>query len=824
MTDLPIDKVIPEILSTLQRETTCVLQAEPGAGKTTRVPLALLTSEYLQDQRIIMLEPRRIAARGAAEFMAQQLNETCGETVGYRMRQDSKIGPKTRIEVVTEGVFLRMLHEDPSLEGVGLVIFDEFHERNMDSDVALALVLQSRELFRDQHVLRLLVMSATLDTEPLAQFLNCPVISSEGRSFPVEVVFHDVVIPRKSLLDAIFTKIKYALEQHAGSVLVFLPGQSEITQLQQRLQERFAGDDSLIIAPLYGQLPMENQRHAIKPAPVSQRKVVLATNIAESSITIEGVDIVIDSGWSKVSRYDANNGMSRLHYQRISKASAVQRSGRAGRVAAGVCYRMWTAQQQHQLHPYDVPELLQADLTTVAIRLLAWGCQTLDELEWLDKPKASAFSNALQVLQSLDAIDHQQLTPHGELIAEIPTHPRLAHMLLRGAQWGVAFQAAQLVALLEERDPLRQAGVDIDKRVQWLSHGGYQAKRMNSRVQQLLKLVKNQSKKSELSSAVLLAQAFPDRIAQLRSLSTGEYKLANGRGVALDHQDDLFGQKYLLVADVGGAAGRSTDTIFLAAALDEEEFKQHLAGRIVTQEVAQWNDRLGRFEAERRQCWGELVISKTPMRDVGAELVVNALLAHIENKGLDILPWNEQTIHWLARAKFVERYALDPEWPQWDDQSLMESLSDWLGPFIGHVKNLDALKKIDLKNILQARLNWNQQQMLEDFAPCQLKVPTGRHVSIDYCGEQPVLAVRMQEMFGCPISPTVANGKVKVLLHLLSPAQRPLAVTSDLASFWQNAYQDVKKDMKGRYPKHYWPDDPQLAAPTQVTKAKMQKT
>lgn len=823
MSHLPIDDVLPQLMAVLAEVPRCVLQAEPGAGKTTRVPMSLLAQDDLAGQKIIMLEPRRIAARGAAEFMARQLGEQCGETVGYRMRQDSAVSSRTRLEVVTEGVFLRMLQEDPSLEGVGLVIFDEFHERNLDSDVALALSMQSAELFREDIPLKLLVMSATLDVEPLQRLLDCPVVVSEGRSFPVETHFSEGVIERRGLVDAVVSTIQRALSDNPGSLLVFLPGQAEIAQCQARLHARYEGNSDIHVVPLYGQLSMQEQRKAVHPAPAGQRKIVLATNIAESSITIDGVNVVVDSGWARVAMYDPRTGMSRLHAQRISQASATQRAGRAGRTAPGVCYRLWTAQQHQQLAHFNTPEILQADLTSVALQLLAWGCSDCDDLLWLDAPPTSTCRSAVDLLERLQAIHNNRLTPHGEKLATIPTHPRLGHMLLRGHSMGTARQAAQLAALLEDRDPLRHAGADIDKRMAWLNEGKGQAKRLQVRAKQFLSSLGASDVDLGLSHAVLLAQAYPDRVAQQRRSGTGDYKLASGRGAWLDPQDDLFGQPYLVVADIGGTAGRSDDSIFLAAALAPDALFAELSDGLKTHDKAHWNAANGRFEAQRETRWGELVIESKPLPDVDPLLVRQALIDHVRQKGLRLLPWSDAALAWQQRCLFTARVANEGQWPDMSDSALLSAIDDWLGPYLTGVKSLAALQKVDVLGALKARLDWQQQQQLEQLAPSHLTVPTGRQVMIDYSGEQPVLAVRMQEMFGCPNSPTVAGGRVKVLLHLLSPAQRPLAVTADLSSFWQNAYNDVKKDMKGRYPKHYWPDDPLQAEATQFTKAKMDR-
>ena len=824
MSSLPVDQVLPDLLAVLAEHHHCILQAEPGAGKTTRVPLALLEQNYLSGQKIIMLEPRRIAARGAAEFMAEQLGERCGETIGFRIRDASCVSSRTRLEVVTEGVFLKILQDDPSLEGVGLVVFDEFHERNLDSDVALALCLQANELFREDSPCRLLVMSATLNIDPLVRFLNCPVIKSEGRSYPVELVYAKEQVERKNLIERLDLLIRQLVNEEHGSILVFLPGQAEIKALESLLLSRFGGDQNLIIASLYGQLGMTEQRQAVKSAPAGKRKIVLATNIAESSITIEGVTLVIDSGWVRVAKFDPRNGMSRLHNQRVSQASATQRAGRAGRTAPGRCFRLWTEQQHVQLPRHDEAEIHQADLAATVLQLLAWGCQSPDELAWLDAPPRATFEQARDLLIELKAIEHGVLTAHGSAMSNLPLHPRLGHMLLRGAQWGAARKAAMLAVLLEEKDPLQGVGADLEKRLRWLEAGTRASEKFMLRVEKLLRCIKQEAGYDSVSSGELLALAYPDRVAQRRAKGRGDYKLASGRGATLATQDDLFDQPYLVVADVGGRAGNASDTIFSALTLPETAFENSLVDGVVYRETARLDRTTGRFEAKRERCWGELVLSSEPLQNIDSEIVVQALLDYVAIQGVGVFAWSDQVRQWQARATFCSRLAEGAGWPDFSDSGLQASLAEWLPPFLQGCKSVADLKKIDLLSVLQSRLVWSQQQWMEKMAPASITVPTGRSARIDYSADQPVLAIRLQEMFGCPASPSIAEGRVRVVLHLLSPAQRPLAVTSDLESFWQNAYHDVKKDMKGRYPKHYWPEDPLKAQPTQVTKARMNES
>ncbi len=823
---LPIDTVLDELMEHLAQQHCCILQAEPGAGKTTRVPLALLKQDWLADQKIILLEPRRIAARNAAEFMASALGEKCGQTVGYRMRQDTNVSSQTRIEVVTEGVFSRMLLDDPSLAGVGLVIFDEFHERNLDSDVALALCLQANELFRDDHPLKLLVMSATLELASLSDVLQCPLVSCGGRNYPIDVIYTAQASSRDSVVANTCALIEKAVIEQQESILVFLAGQFEIDAVYQQLQSSYQQRSDLMLCPLYGMLSLQEQRKAIEPSPQGIRKIVLATNIAESSLTIDGVSVVIDSGWARVSRFDPRTAMSRLHTQRISQAASIQRAGRAGRLGPGVCYRLWTEQQQSQLNQHDEPDILQADLMPLVMLMLAWGVAEVDELMWVTPPPQAAFNSARSLLFTMGLLSSDDsgasLTTLGQKVGQLPVHPRFGLMLIRAGEMGVVETAAKLITLLEERDPIQHSSVDLELRLAWLDKPGKHTSRYWQRIKRLTSLVPNSKQDSAISAAEILALAFPDRIAQRRGTKLYEYKLAHGRGVQLPEGDSLSAAEYIVVADLGGHAGNAVDRIYLALQLESTSLKGTLAHLVKEVSYNEWDDKTESIIAEQRDMIGALVINRQKRPQPNADQVKLALLHWIVKKGLTVLNWSEQAIQLRSRIMIAQTVAAEhSDWPSMDEQALLTNLEQWLWPYLDGVTSAKQLQKVNVYEALKSQLDWQQQQYLDALLPKRIGVPTGREVEIDYSGDRPILAVKMQEMFGCPATPRIANGKLGLTVHLLSPAQRPLAVTADLASFWQNAYHDVKKDMKGRYPKHYWPDDPLQAAPTKFVKSRM---
>jgi len=870
--DLPINDVLSALKDALCARDEVVLQAPPGAGKTTLVPLALLSEPYLKNQKILMLEPRRLAARAAAERMANLLGESVGQTVGYRVRLDSKVSRHTRIEVITEGILTRMLQDDPSLEGVGLVIFDEFHERSVDADLGLALALHGRSMFRDSAdgatALKILVMSATLDDLGIAALIGgasaastpAPVIQSEGRQFPVSVHYGaPAKIGEKffpSLANRVVDTVLEAMASQHGSVLVFLPGQSEIRTVAKILADKLAasasngyGDDEIDLAPLFGNLSITDQRRAIAASPQGRRKVVLATAIAESSLTIDGIRVVVDAGLSREPMFDPNTGMTRLHTRSVSRASSIQRAGRAGRLEEGHCYRCWSELQQSQLRPFTEPEILQADLAPLVLQLLCWGVGDLTELDWLDPPPAASFQQALELLQrlgalSLDASGAFRVTPHGQAMARFPAHPRIAHLLMMSKTIDAERVACQLAAILSDRDPLSRdevskLGADLAYRTvlfEETSKRGSSIATLQKHSQQFERLLTqfNDSKAEDAlglnEDAVpgfLLACAYPDRVALRRRANSEEYQLANGRTVHLKAGDPLQKCDWLVCAHLGGSAGNKKDTVYLAV-----EFRPELLDSVLkhmTHEllVAEWDEQTGRFVAETQRKVGALVYQSKTAKDLPASKKQAVLLGVVRARGLSILPWTADIQAWRARVILMHALSAnlcsqggcshEPSqgpWPDLSDEGLLSSLEEWLGPYLDRVSHIKHFSNLDLAAILKAMLPWPLPKQLDDFLPERIEVPSGSKIRIDYAQQPPVLAVRLQEMLGAASTPKVAKNTLPLMLHLLTPAQRPLAVTQDLESFWRNAYPDVKKEMKGRYPKHFWPDNPLEAEPT----------
>ncbi|RON34776.1 ATP-dependent helicase HrpB [Pseudomonas brassicacearum] len=831
MISLPIDEVLPALREALATRHEAVLEAPPGAGKTTRVPLALLNEPWLAGQTILMLEPRRLAARAAAERLASELGEKVGETVGYRIRLDSKVGPNTRIEVVTEGILTRRLQDDPALEGVGLLIFDEFHERSLDADLALALSLNGRELFRDDQPLKILLMSATLEGERLAGLLNeAPILRSEGRMYPVAMRWGRPFQPGEFIEPRLVQTILEALNDETGSVLVFLPGQAEIRRVHQQLADALGESTQVLLCPLHGELDLTAQRAAIDPAPAGKRKVVLATNIAETSLTINGVRVVIDAGLARVPRFDPGSGMARLDTQRISKASATQRAGRAGRLEPGVCYRLWSQDQHEQLAAYASAEILSADLAGLALQLGRWGV-TPGQLVWLDVPPAAAYAQAQDLLERLGALDGEALTRHGQAMAELPAHPRIAHLLLRGQALGLANMACDVAALLGERDILRGAGADLHSRLVLLSGEERAARGAQGGVQRARQLARQyrgylRGKASEPVSdpdhprwlGALLALAYPDRVAQQRRAGGAEYRLANGRAALFAEADSLMKQPWLVIADLGSRQGQREERIYLAADFDPTLFDSVLAEQVRVVDQLDWDEREGVLRAERQRKVGELILSREPLTGLDESARTQALVNLVRRKGLELLPWTPELRQWQARVALLRQLDLgskgESEWPDVSDAALLKSLEHWLMPYLGKVSRLSHFANLDLSSIVHNLLPWPLPQRLDELAPHHLSVPSGSSIRLDYSEQPPILAVRLQELFGLAETPRIAGGRQVVKLHLLSPARRPVQVTQDLANFWRSTYAEVKKDLKGRYPKHYWPDDPLVAEAT----------
>ncbi len=844
-TRLPIEDSLDALKQALADNDSVVLEAPPGAGKTTRVPLALLDEPWLSGRKILMLEPRRIAARSAAQRMADLLGESAGQTVGYRMRLETKVGRDTRIEVITEGILTRMLQSDPALESVGLVIFDEFHERSLDSDLALALCLKGRELFADAEAdippLKVLLMSATLDTSGIARILpDAPVIKSEGRMHPVEIIHGRASQPGERIVERVVSTLQTAITDNPhSSFLVFLPGQGEIRRCEddiaQWLLERRMTDIEL--RPLYGNLSLDEQRQAIAPCERDgQRKVVLATNIAETSLTIEGVDVVVDSGLAREPRFNPSTGMTGLHTVKISRSSSTQRAGRAGRLRPGRCYRLWSQTQQQQLAEHSTPEIQQADLAPLAMQLLQWGVDDPKELVWIDAPPPGPWSQALDLLQALGAVERRNnvtvLTAHGQLMASLSTHPRLAHMLIRGREIGQQEQASLLAAVLSERDPFTQHDADMAHRLDLLNgssrcprqHEGWRrrTRQLASQYQQQLARIDIPRRLAPAPDAgqlpaYLLACAYPDRIARQRH--AGGYQLANGRGASLAGESSLNRSRWLAVAEVGGGAGARGDVIRSAAVLEAVLFDGLLGEQVEDREFVEWDRKEGRFRAEARRCIGALVLDSRTLDKVPAEAKRAALIDLLRKEGLrKLLAWGEAQDSWCARVRLVAASYPDENWPDTRESTLLANAEDWLRPFLDDISTLQGFKKLDLAMILNSMLDWSQQNLLDQRAPERIQVPSGSRYRIDYGQSPPVLAAKLQEMFGCETTPSIADGRVALVVHLLSPAGRPLQVTQDLAGFWRSSYHDVKRDMKGRYPKHPWPDDPLQALPTHRAK------
>ncbi len=822
---LPIHDVLDEILTSLERQHELVIEAPPGAGKTTIVPLALLGAGWLAGRRILVLEPRRLAARAAAHRMAELINEPVGMTVGYRMRLDTKVSASTRIEVVTEGVLTRVLLSDPSLADVGVILFDEFHERSLDADVGLALTRQARSLFRDVDPLRIVVMSATLDSERLQTHLDAPVIRSEGRRFPVETIFLGGGSRRDAIVDRVVAATVRALEKHPeSSALVFLPGQSEINRVGSALRARVGPD--VTVHPLYGNLSLEEQQAAIRPSGPGKRKAVLATNIAETSLTIDGVDIVVDSGLVRESVFDPATGMSRLATRNVSQASATQREGRAGRLRPGRCYRLWSHDRQDQLARHTDPEILKADLAPLALTLFDWGINDPGELEWLDAPPRGAWAQALELLTRLGALTDYTLTPHGRDLARVSAHPRVAQLLVTGDRLDARDTATAIAAYTSERDPM-SGGADVRDRLEVIAgtavpqdrHGGW-ARRMRTLAAQFARELpgRRDTGARDVAAAdmpgLLLATAWPDRVARRRH--SGGYQLANGRSAVLPERDRLGRSQWLAVAEVSGGDRRRHDTIRAAAPLNPELFDSHLAHLVSETSDAAWNKKAGRFEAETRREIGRLVLERAPLTKVPEGAREAALIGYIRDEGLRAVGWSDEHANWCARVELA-RASEREGFPDCSDAGLLDSLEDWLLPYLANVTHMNHLRKLKLGDILRARLDWQQQQRLDTLAPERLAVPSGSHVRIDYAQSPPVLAVKLQELFGVETTPTVGGGAVPVLIHLLSPAGRPLQITQDLAHFWRNGYAEVRKEMQGRYPKHPWPEDPLSAEPTRHT-------
>jgi ATP-dependent helicase HrpB len=827
---LPIDAVLDELAAALEHGTSAVLVAPPGAGKTTRVPLALLAAPWLENRKVVMLEPRRLAARAAADYMARNLGERMGETVGLRARLASAVGPRTRIEVVTEGVFSRMIIDDPALEGVGAVLFDEFHERSLDADLGLALALDAQSGLRPD--LRLVVMSATLEAARVATLLgNAPVICSEGRSFAVETRYlgRD---PAARIEDQVTAAILRALAEKPGSILAFLPGQGEIRRVAETLAERLAGRPEIILAPLYGGLDLAAQQEAIKPAPAGKRKVVLATSIAETSLTIEGVRIVIDSGLAREPRFEPDVGISRLVTLRASRAAADQRRGRAGRTEPGVCYRLWDEPSTLSLPAFGEPEIRNADLSGLLLDCAAWGVSDVYGLSWLDPPPVAACAAAREELMLLGAVDAAgRITDLGRRYRALPLPPRLARMLVIAAAAGAAPLAAEVAAVLVER-ALGGDGTDLMSRTEaW-------RRDRSRRSQDMRKLAANWARAAAASArelgaagpaasqegisaassaAALLALAYPDRIAKARG-RPGQFLLASGRAATLEPHDLLARASYLAVAELQGSAANAR--ILLAAPLEEDELRAVAGSRFVEEDELTFDGEAAALRARRVKRLGAIVLASEPRPVEPGDQSRKALAGGIAKLGLARLPWSKAQLQLRARVGFLRRLNGLP-WPDLSDDTLARTTEEWLAPFLDGKTRVAEVTSEDLSAALDALVDWKLRQALDKEAPTHFEAPSGQRHPIDYEGPgAPAVHIRVQELFGLDRHPTIGGGRLPLTLHLLSPAHRPIQVTRDLPGFWRGSWKAVKAEMRGRYPKHPWPDDPLAAAPTTRAKSR----
>jgi ATP-dependent helicase HrpB len=829
MNRLPIEDVLGELRTALARHSNVLLTAPPGAGKTTGVPLALMDAPWLAGRNIVMLEPRRLAARAAAHRLAAHLGEPVGMTVGYRMRMDTKVGPSTRLEVVTEGVLTRLLIRNPDLEGYGAILFDEFHERSLQADTGLALALETQRLLRPD--LRLLVMSATLNCGAVSELLGgAPVVSHEGRMFPIDTRYlkHPLTGP---LEPAVVQCIRRSLAQDSGSLLVFLPGMAEIRRVERTLLDANLGPD-VHIAPLHGDLAQAEQDMAIEPAPRGKRKVVLATSIAETSLTIDGIRVVIDAGHLRAPRFDPRSGLTRLETIRVTQDAADQRRGRAGRLEPGICYRLWTEQEHQALALRRPPEILDADLSSLLLETARWGVSDPLELSWVTRPSSGALAQARELLTRLGALDaNGRLTPHGRDMGELPLHPRLAHMLLKSVEVGAIPVACDIAALLSERDLFRASSAresDIRERLD-IIQGVHTvagrsadrrtvhriqraARRWEEQLHQLVGLRPTRTLSDIDLAGRLLAIAYPDRIAQRQKGPEPRYLLMNGRGALFTRPDPLAAEAFLVIAELD--AGSQWARIDLAAPVAQKEIEELYRDEIVESETVLWDERTSAVRSSRQRRLGALVLSEEALSKPDPTLIAAALLKGVRQAGLHTLAWTPELQDWRTRVRFLRRLQGETAWPDVSDEHLSATLEEWLGPYVVGMTALDRIQRMDLTQPLQGLLSRAQQQELNRLAPTHLAVPSGSHIRLDYREDVPILSVRLQEMFGCKETPRVADRKIPVMLHLLSPAKRPVQVTKDLASFWANAYPEVRKELRGRYPKHHWPEDPLAAPPT----------
>ena len=812
---LPILEIIPDIKNKLSAYNTIILQAPPGAGKSTLLPIELLEEPWLKDKKIIMLEPRRLAARSVANRMAFLMNESIGDTIGYRVRFDNKISKHTRIEVVTEGILTRMLQQDNSLEKVGLVIFDEFHERSLHADLALALCREIQSVLRED--LKILIMSATLDGEKLSSLLDhAPILSSKGRQYPIQINYLDKESD-SYIQQQMASAIRKSLAKDEGDILAFLPGAGEI----QKTLEILTGDfPDLAIHPLYGDLSQQKQQEAILPDPYGKRKVVLSTSIAETSLTIEGVRIVIDSGIARTPRFDPKTGLSKLETVRVTKDAADQRAGRAGRLGPGICYRLWTEGSNLHLAAHRNPEIIEADLAPMMLELIQWGIQDIKTLTWLTPPPAGAVSQAKDLLQQLEASQENKITERGKEMLRLPTHPRLAHMLLEGEKLGLANLASDVAAVLEERDPLpKEAGTNLAMRIEalrkWRSKEYVSAdKNVLERIERLAQswrknfgIQADNTFPNYDQVGLLIAAAYPERIARKKENDHQRYRLTNGRIVKLNEHDSLIREEWLAIAHLD--AGSNEGKIYLAAPVNPKD----LSHRWTQKETVSWDAQKGVLIARNEKRIGDIIVESSLLDKIPEEQRLKVLCQAIRSEGWKILSVTEEVLEWQNRLSAVRIWRPDENWPDVSHEHLMNTIEAWLAPYLINLRKREEIQKLNLADILSGLLSWDLNQKLDVLAPDKIKVPSGSMIKLIYHanGDTPVLAVRLQEVFGLTDTPAINEGKTKVLLHLLSPGYKPVQVTQDLKSFWKNTYPEVRKELRVRYQKHHWPEDPWTA-------------
>lgn len=806
--DLPVKDVIPKIKAELNNASTLILKAPPGAGKSTLVPLALMEEVWLSGKKILMLEPRRLAAKTIANRMADLMGEKVGESVGYRIRFESRISKQTKIEVLTEGILTRMIHDDNGLEGVGLVIFDEFHERSIHADVAMALCRESQEVLRPD--LRILVMSATLDMPELSKMLKSPIVESLGRQHPVDVNYagdSDV----KMLPELASRVIMSAIDKHAGDVLVFLPGQGEIKRCEEILNRSLK---DIMVHPLYGQLPPNRQFAAIMPNKEGKRKVVLATNIAETSLTIEGVKIVVDSGFERTARFNPNTGLSRLETVQISKDSADQRAGRAGRLSAGVCYRMWTIGTQSRLDNHGKPEIEQADLSSLVLDMAQWGIVDAEELSWVTPPPAGNVAKASLLLHELDALENNRITKHGKELHRLPTHPRIGHMLVKAKENNQLALATDIAPLLEERDPLPpETGIDINLRIEALrrfrrdklgTNRLARIEKVAAQYRSMFKIEVDNSIFDDFETGILLAYAYPERIACARPGNNAQFQMANGQLASAGQRDDLSSEPWLAVAHVNDRQGGGK--IFMASPLNPKD----LLPLLKTKEMIAWNTKKGGLITSENMVIGNIVLQSKPLQNPDEDLILKAIVGAVKKEGAALLNWNEDVEQWQNRVLTMKTWYPEDGFPDVSTKALLATTEKWLLPYLNDINSPDDFKKINLKEVLQYSLTAELQKKLNAYAPKTIEVKSGSKIKLQYTssGSDPILAVRLQECFGMAETPKVNQGQISVLMHLLSPGFKIVQITSDLKSFWDNAYFDVRKDLRMQYKRHLWPEKP----------------